>query len=108
VINEHRMTLAVAPARCYTVDDAWRALHAGGADAKPAPPLWGIAAQIYGLRRVGDGGVGDYTALTTLAIESAKRGAHALAISPTHAMFSALPGSFSPYSPSSRLWVHVT
>jgi 4-alpha-glucanotransferase len=105
VLNDHRMTLAVAPAQCYTVADAWRALHAD--DAKP-PPLWGIAAQIYGLRRIGDGGIGDYTALATLAIESAKRGAHALAVSPTHAMFSALPQSFSPYSPSSRLWLNVT
>ena len=105
VLNDHRMTLAVAPARCYTVADAWRALHG---DDKKTPPMWGIAAQIYGLRRVGDGGIGDYTALTTLAIESAKRGANALAISPTHAMFSALPGSFSPYSPSSRLWLNVT
>ncbi|SIT43093.1 4-alpha-glucanotransferase [Paraburkholderia piptadeniae] len=105
VLNDHRMTLAVAPARCYTVTDAWHAMH--GDDANP-PPLWGIAAQIYGLRRTGDGGIGDYTALATLAIESAKRGAHALAISPTHAMFSALPKSFSPYSPSSRLWLNVT
>ncbi|MCO4880785.1 4-alpha-glucanotransferase [Paraburkholderia caribensis] len=105
VLNEHRMTLAVAPAQCYTVTDAWRAMHG---DDTNAPPLWGIAAQLYGLRRVGDGGIGDYTALATLAIESAKRGAHALAVSPTHAMFSALPGSFSPYSPSSRLWLNVT
>ncbi|QYD72353.1 4-alpha-glucanotransferase [Paraburkholderia edwinii] len=107
VINDHRMTLAVAPARCYTVDDAWRTLHADDADKKTTPPLWGIAAQIYGLRRIGDGGIGDYTALATLAIESAKRGAHALAVSPTHAMFSALPQRFSPYAPSSRLWLNA-
>ncbi|CAB3770297.1 4-alpha-glucanotransferase [Paraburkholderia humisilvae] len=113
VINEHRMTLAVAPSRCYTVGDAWRALHAsdtlqaGAANRKPMPPLWGIAAQIYGLRRIGDGGIGDYTALATLAVQSAKRGAHALAVSPTHAMFSALPQRFSPYAPSSRLWLNV-
>jgi 4-alpha-glucanotransferase len=104
VINEQRMTLAVAPARCYTVADAWRAMHA---DGKPLPPLWGIAAQIYGLRRDGDGGIGDYTALATLAVQSAKRGAHALAVSPTHAMFSAAPQRFSPYAPSSRLWLNV-
>jgi 4-alpha-glucanotransferase len=105
VINEHRMTLAVAPARSYTVADAWRAQHG---DDQAAPPMWGIAAQIYGLHRVGDGGIGDYTALATLAIESARHGAHALAISPAHAMFSASPENFSPYSPSSRLWLNVT
>lgn len=105
VINEQRMTLAVAPSRCYTVTDAWRTLH--GNSAQP-PLLWSIAAQLYGLRRTGDGGIGDYSALAQLAIESAKRGAHALAVSPTHAMFSAEPNRFSPYSPSSRLWLNVT
>ncbi|WP_244306357.1 4-alpha-glucanotransferase [Paraburkholderia lacunae] len=105
VINEQRMTLAVAPSRCYTVADAWRTRHGGSAQT---PPLWSIAAQLYGLRRTGDGGIGDYSALAQLAIESAKRGAHALAVSPTHAMFSAEPHRFSPYSPSSRLWLNVT
>ncbi len=106
VINEQHVTLAVAPSHCYTVADAWRTLH-DGATAQ-TPPLWGIAAQLYGLRRKGDGGIGDYTALAQMAIESAKRGAHALAVSPTHAMFSAEPNRFSPYSPSSRLWLNVT
>jgi 4-alpha-glucanotransferase len=104
VINDHRITLAVAPARSYTVADAWRTLKS----TAPTPPLWGIAAQLYGLRRTGDGGIGDYSALAQVAIESAKRGAHALAVSPTHAMFSAEPERFSPYSPSSRLWLNVT
>ena len=104
VINDHRITLAVAPARSYTVADAWRTLKSNA----PTPPLWGIAAQLYGLRRTGDGGIGDYSALAQVAIESAKRGAHALAVSPTHAMFSAEPERFSPYSPSSRLWLNVT
>ncbi len=104
VINEQRTTLAVAPARCYTVDDAWRVIES---NAKKAPPMWGVAAQVYGLRRTGDGGVGDYTALATLAAESAQRGSHAVAISPMHAMFSAEPNKFSPYSPSSRLFLNI-
>src|SRR6202012_6282409 len=84
--------------------DAWRALdRSRGA----APPLWGVAAQVYGLRRVGDGGVGDFSALATLAAESARRGSHAVAISPMHAMFSAEPEKFSPYSPSSRLFLNI-
>ncbi|MFM0202769.1 4-alpha-glucanotransferase [Paraburkholderia fungorum] len=106
VINDQHVTLAVAPSRCYTVADAWRTLHDG--TTEQTPPLWGIAAQLYGLRRAGDGGIGDYSALAKMAIESAKRGAHALAVSPTHAMFSAEPNRFSPYSPSSRLWLNVT
>ncbi|MGH8779600.1 4-alpha-glucanotransferase [Paraburkholderia sp.] len=104
VINEQRVTLAVAPPRCYTVADAWQTLH--GTGTQP-PPLWGIGAQLYGLRRTGDGGIGDYSALAALAIDSAKHGAHALAVSPTHAMFSAAPNTFSPYSPSSRLWLNI-
>ena len=104
VINEQRTTLAVAPARCYTVGDAWRTLQP---DTKGTPPMWGVAAQVYGLRRVGDGGVGDFSALATLASESAQRGSHAIAISPMHAMFSAEPHKFSPYSPSSRLFLNI-
>ncbi|WP_321792690.1 4-alpha-glucanotransferase [Caballeronia sp. J97] len=104
VINDHRTTLAVAPARCYTLDDAWRTLDE---DASNAPPLWGVAAQVYGLRRDGDGGIGDFTALASLATQAAKRGGHAVAISPMHAMFSAEPNKFSPYSPSSRLFLNI-
>ncbi|MFM0350156.1 4-alpha-glucanotransferase [Paraburkholderia sp. RL17-347-BIC-D] len=111
VINDQRVTLAVAPPRCYTVADAWRTLRDHDEDTgdnRTTPPLWGIAAQLYGLRRTGDGGIGDYSALAQIAVGSAKRGAHALAVSPTHAMFSAEPERFSPYSPSSRLWLNVT
>jgi 4-alpha-glucanotransferase len=104
VINEQRTTLAVSPVRCYTIDDAWRALEPG---AEKAPPMWGVAAQVYGLRRTGDGGVGDFSALATLAAETAQRGGHAVAISPMHAMFSAQPHKFSPYSPSSRLFLNI-
>jgi 4-alpha-glucanotransferase len=107
-VNDHRLTLAVAPPRCHTIADAAaRATRAQHGDAVRVPPLWGVAAQLYGLRRAGDGGIGNYTALATLATESARRGAHALAVSPTHAMFSADPGHFSPYAPSSRLWLNV-
>ena len=106
VINDQRTTLAVAPPRCFTVDDAWHA-SARGVASESAPPAWGVAAQVYGLRRDGDGGAGDFTALATLAAESAKRGADAVAISPMHAMFSAEPRKFSPYSPSSRLFLNI-
>ena len=104
VINDHRTTLAVAPTRCYTIDDAWRTVDE---DAEHAPPLWGVAAQVYGLRRNGDGGIGDFTALASLATQTARRGGHAVAISPMHAMFSAEPNKFSPYSPSSRLFLNI-
>ena len=70
--------LIVAPERCYE------------------PPVitsgkrvWGIAVQLYSLRRGGDGGYGDYTALREVVRRAAERGASAVAISPVHAMFSA-------------------
>jgi 4-alpha-glucanotransferase len=105
VLNDQRIRLAVAPPRCYTIDDAWQAFSG---DATQAAALWGIAAQAYGLRRRGDGGIGDYSALAAVAIACAKHGAHALATSPTHAAFSADPNKYSPYAPSSRLFLNIT
>ena len=128
-VAETAVQLAVAPTRCFGVSDALARLHdvdasasASGAVPLGAPhlkphvaenkKLWGITAQVYGLGREGDGmdaggGVGDFTALAMLARDSARQGASAVAISPMHAMFSADPGKFSPYSPSSRLFLNV-
>lgn len=89
--------LAVAPPRCFGVADAM------GAGARP----WGLAVQLYGIRRAGDDGVGDFSGLGELARAAATLGADALAVSPVHAMFAAEPRNFSPYSPSSRLWLNV-
>ncbi len=97
-IAERELTLAVAPPRCFTLADACR-------DA--APRRWGLAVQLYALRRPGDGGIGDTLALEAFARHAAQAGAAALAVSPTHAMFSADPERYSPYSPSSRLNYHA-
>jgi len=58
VINEQRTTLAVAPPRCYTVDDAWHALRPSPqATPQATPPMWGVAAGLWfaalGRRRCG-------------------------------------------------------
>jgi 4-alpha-glucanotransferase len=104
LIGDRQITLAVAPPRCFGVADALAAKTSSQpAFARP----WGIAAQLYSLRRNGDGGIGDFTALQTLARTAARHGASALAISPVHAMFSADTQRFSPYSPSSRLFFNV-
>ncbi|CAM4051513.1 4-alpha-glucanotransferase [Vreelandella rituensis] len=92
------ITLAVAPAQCFSPKDAV-------ADASPR--LWGLTAQLYALHRPGDGGIGDALTLEIFAARAAEQGAAALAISPTHAMFSADPERYSPYSPSSRLLHNV-
>ncbi|MDR6830946.1 4-alpha-glucanotransferase [Bosea sp. BE271] len=87
------ITVAVAPARCVTFSDL-----SGGR------PGWGLAAQIYSLRSAHDGGIGNFAGAAALGRAAAGRGADALAISPVHALYGALPGQFSPYSPSTRLF----
>jgi 4-alpha-glucanotransferase len=97
-IDGRHFTVAVAPPRCYNVADAI------GSEA--AARAWGLGAQLYSLRREGDGGFGDTQALEVLARAAGERGADALAISPMHAMSSSNTGQYSPYSPSSRLFLN--
>jgi 4-alpha-glucanotransferase len=105
MVGDSDTTLAVAPPRCFGVADA---LLAGRREGDPADPrLWGLGVQLYSLRRRGDGGIGDFTALSTLARAAAAHGAAAVAISPVHAMFSADVMRFSPYGPSSRLFLNA-
>lgn len=104
--GEQETVLAVAPARAFTVSDALVAA-ARAPDVMEHEHLWGLAAQLYSLRSAGDGGIGHFGALNTLACSAARHGASALAISPVHAMFSADRERFSPYSPSSRLFLNV-
>jgi 4-alpha-glucanotransferase len=92
-VRSERLTVAVAPARCMTVSDV-----------APRERIWGMAAQIYGLRSPGDCGIGDMAGVVALAKAAARLKADALALSPTHALFAALPNHYSPYSPSSRLF----
>jgi 4-alpha-glucanotransferase len=73
----------------------------------PAGRPWGIAVQLYALRRQGDGGIGDFPALAAFAQAAASHGADAVAISPVHAQFAADPERFSPYSPSSRIMLNA-
>ncbi|MBJ9974014.1 4-alpha-glucanotransferase [Pseudomonas sp. S75] len=93
-IDNRSFTLAVAPLRCYSLDDVV---------TQPPARCWGLATQLYSLRRPGDGGFGDCLALEQFARSAAERGADALAISPIHALSLFDQQHFSPYSPSSRL-----
>ncbi len=95
-IGAAQTTLAVAPSRTFSLADA-------GAGRRP----WGLAVQLYSLRRDGDGGIGDFSALRRFVRSAADHGAAAVAISPVHAQFSADPDRFSPYAPSSRLALNV-
>ncbi|WP_043831760.1 4-alpha-glucanotransferase [Muricoccus aerilatus] len=92
-IGGQRTVLAVCPRRGHAI--------------APGTRPWGLAVQLYSPRRTGDAGIGDFTGLAQLAGSAARRGADAIAISPVHAQFSADPERFSPYAPSSRLFLNV-
>ncbi|MFH5925846.1 4-alpha-glucanotransferase [Roseomonas xinghualingensis] len=92
-IDGQETTLAVCPQRCHGIT--------------PGTRPWGVAVQLYSPHRKGDGGIGDFTGLAQLAASAAGHGADAVAISPVHAQFSADPERFSPYAPSSRLFLNV-
>ncbi len=95
-IGRDAVTLAVAPRRGFTV-----------ADAAPGRRVWGAAAQVYSLRGRRREAFGEFGALADLARTLGRQGADALAISPVHALFAADPARFSPYAPSSRLFLNV-
>ncbi|WP_010198638.1 4-alpha-glucanotransferase, partial [Pseudomonas amygdali] len=96
IAGQH-LTIAVAPKTCFSM--------AMATDA-PKPHGWGLTAQLYSLRREGDGGFGDTEALEKVVRAAGERGADALGISPIHAMFANDPHRYSPYSPSSRLFLN--
>jgi 4-alpha-glucanotransferase len=95
-LDDAQATLAVAPPRCFGVADAC---------AESAPRCWGLAAQVYSLRRPGDGGVGDSGAVAELAARVGAAGGDALGLSPLHALCA---GVHSPYSPSDRRFLNPT
>lgn len=88
------VTLAVTPPRCFGLTDL----------AGSSPRLWGVAAQVYGLRRAGDGGLGDSRTIGELGLEVGAAGGDALAISPLHAP-APVATLHSPYAPSHRAWL---
>jgi 4-alpha-glucanotransferase len=97
IAGQH-LTIAVAPKTSYTMAMATRS---------ELPRAWGLTAQLYALRREGDGGFGDTQALEAFARSAGERGVAAIAISPVHAMFATGSENFSPYSPSSRLFLNA-
>ena len=95
-LGDRTIMLAVAPPRAYTLEDAAQ-----------GEKLWGLAVQLYALRREHDGGIGDFSALAAFCACAAQRGADAIAISPVHALFTADLTRFSPYAPSNRAALNV-
>lgn len=75
-------------------------------DLAESGKLAGIAVQIYSLPGGTGGSFGDFAALASFAAEAGRAGVDAIMASPTHALFGADPGRFSPYSPSTRLFLN--
>ena len=94
-VGDRIITVAVAPARAFGLDDL-----------APGRRLWGLAVQLYALRGRDPRPFGDFGDLAGFANAAGRRGAAALAISPVHALFAADPERFSPYAPSSRLFLN--
>jgi malto-oligosyltrehalose synthase/4-alpha-glucanotransferase len=86
----------IAPSRCYL------------------PPvlaqgerIWGVCAQLYGLRSARNWGIGDYADLNALVEQWARRNADIVGVNPLHALFPHNPEHASPYSPSSRRFLNI-
>ena len=94
-IGDDVIDLLVAPRRCYTI-----------ADAVPGRKIWAPAVQVPSLRSETAKAFGDFGTLAETARAFGERGADALAISPTHALFPADASRYSPYAPSSRQFLN--
>ncbi len=68
--------------------------------------LWGASLQLYGVRSQHNAGIGDFTDLR-MAVEAwAERGAGIVGTNPLHTLSLRDPGTASPYSPGSRLFLN--
>ncbi|HQY48518.1 MAG TPA: 4-alpha-glucanotransferase, partial [Usitatibacteraceae bacterium] len=83
--------LVVAPRACHLP----AALRGGGR-------RFGLAAHLYALRRPGDQGIGDFTALAQAARATAAAGGALVGVNPLHALFGHERERASPYHPSDR------
>lgn len=73
----------------------------------PPPATWGWMVQLYAMRSAESWGCGDYADLASLLERTAsEHGAGALLVNPLHALALAPEVEPSPYSPSSRRFVH--
>lgn len=89
------VTLAVAPPACRRFDDFGPGR------------FWGPSVQIPALRGARAGAFGDFGNLAEAVDLFAARGADALMINPVHALFPGWGQGFSPYSPSSRIFLNA-
>jgi (1->4)-alpha-D-glucan 1-alpha-D-glucosylmutase len=96
-LADHRIeaVLLAAPERCYLPP----AMRGDGR-------VWGLAVQLYALRSPHNWGIGDFSDLADLARRTAAFGVDCIGVNPLHALFPEKPEQFSPYAPSSRLFLN--
>lgn len=92
-LDGQAVKLAVAPPACPLP---------GAGKARP----WGVSLQIPALRGARPSPFGTFAQLVEAAQAFGTAGADALAINPVHALFPGHGANFSPYSPSSRLFLN--
>lgn len=90
------LTLALAPRRGF-----------GVREAGPRPRIWAPAVQVASLRSAQAQDFGHFGDVADAAEAFAAHGADAIAISPVHALFPADARRFSPYAPSTRLFLNA-
>ncbi|EQB15424.1 4-alpha-glucanotransferase [Novosphingobium lindaniclasticum] len=95
-IAGHTIRLAVAPLHCFSLGHR-----------ENTGRCWGPAIQIPSLRTGRPGPFGDLGDLDEAVRSFAKAGADVVAISPLHAISSHAGRAFSPYTPSSRLFLNT-
>jgi len=93
VLDGRAVRLAVAPPKCPLPDATAR---------RP----WGVSVQIPALRGARPSPFGGFGELAEAAQVFGAAGADALAINPVHALFPGHGEGYSPYSPSSRLFLN--
>lgn len=93
--QNHQCRLIVAPKTCYGPQDA--------ANFK----MWGLAAQLYSLKKPDGWGIGDYGDLGTLIDKAAAQGASVIGLNPLHPLYPGNPAHRSPYSPTSRCFLNT-
>lgn len=90
----HQATLITTPERITT------------ADTFSSRRGWGLAVQLYSARSSRSWGVGDLADLADLAAQTAELGGDYVLSNPLHASVPTPPVVASPYSPSTRRFVH--
>ncbi|MBX9873664.1 MAG: 4-alpha-glucanotransferase, partial [Beijerinckiaceae bacterium] len=94
VLDGRAIRLAIAPPQCPLP---------GAGGRRP----WGVSLQIPALRGAQASPFGTFGELAEAARHFGAAGADALAINPVHALFPGVGEGYSPYSPSSRLFLNT-